>query len=153
MNRILILLIVIPTLAFGQFKDGSQPISFSSALKNSIFIGKSAMNLIGLDPSRLNMSQSYQMSYMSMGDQGTTQGVYLNTLSYSFSSPLTLAFQWGIAHQPFPASGNAPFLQNGPFLSGAILRYEPFKNTVIHIEYSRNPYNNYYGMNPWWRRR
>ncbi|MBN2410937.1 hypothetical protein JXQ31_04535 [candidate division KSB1 bacterium] len=142
----ILLLILMPCLVFGQYKSDTGPVDISTALRTPVNAGKSALGILGLDPSRLDISQSYTMSYMSMGGQGISQGVYLNTMTYHFKLPMTLSFQWGMAHQPFAGSNDAPFLKSGPFISGAQFRYKPTENTVLEVEYSQNPY----GYNSWY---
>lgn len=140
-----IMIVSLPALAFAQLKSQTKPMDMTNSLRNPLGIGKSAMGWLGLDPSRLTMLQSYQMSFMSAGGNSYTQGLYLNTLMYQFSSPLTLAVQWGIAHQPLSSFGGASLLNNGPFLSGAQLRYQPAKNFSVELEYSQYPGGYYYG--------
>jgi hypothetical protein len=151
MNRWLafIAVLLLPLLVFGQYRTQAKPVNLAASLKNPIGIGQSAMALLGLDPARLHMSQSYQMSYMSIGGKGYSQGVYLNTLTYDFSIPLTMAVQWGIAHQPLSGIGTSPLLNSGPFLSGAQLYYRPTKNTSIRLEFSQYPL----GYDSWYDRR
>ncbi len=141
----ILLLIFMPCLVFGQYKSDTAPVDIATALRTPVNAGKSALGILGLDPSRLDISQSYSMSYMSMGGRGISQGVYLNTMTYHFKLPMTLSFQWGMAHQPFAGSNEAPFLKSGPFISGAQFKYKPTTNTVIEFEYSQNPY----GYNSW----
>ena len=134
--------------AMAQFKTQARPIDFADRLKAGV---RSGVGILGLDPSRLSMSHSYSMSYMSIGDQGVTQGLYLNTLRYQFAIPLTFTVQWGMAHQPFQGGNSSPLLQNGFFLSGAQLRYQPTENTVIQLDLHQTPYNRfggYYPMSP-----
>ena len=150
-NLVLALIFILSVAVYGQFRTQTKPVDIASTLRNPIGIGRQAFSMIGLDPERLHISQSYQMSYMSMGGQGYTQGVYLNTLSYQFSIPMSLSFQWGIAHQPNFGGNDAPFLQNGPFISGAQLRYQPKKNLLIQIDYHQVPYGTYDSY--WMRRR
>ena len=140
-----IVIAILPVMAFGQLKSQAKPADMTSFLRNPFAIGQNAAGLLGLDPSRLTMSQSYQMSFMSIGGKGFTQGLYLNTMMYEFSSPLSLAVQWGIAHQPLSSFGGASLLNNGPFLSGAQLRYRPAKNFSVELEYSQYPGGYYYG--------
>ncbi len=140
-----VMIAALPALAFGQLKSQAKPADMANFLRNPLALGQRAVGLLGLDPSRLTMTHSYQMSFTSIGGQGFTQGLYLNTLMYQFASPLTLAVQWGIAHQPFSSLGGASLLNNGPFLSGAELRYQPAKNFSIQLEYSQYPGGYYYG--------
>ena len=84
---------------------------------------------------------------MSMGKQGVTQGLYLNTMSYQFSIPLTVSLQVGMAHNPFGGmgqNGTASILQNGMFVSGAQLKYKPTENTTIQFDFRNTPYSHTY---------
>jgi hypothetical protein len=140
----IVTLVLLPCFAHAQFKTQTKSGDLASTLRNPFGIGKTAISLLGLDPNRLDISHSYQMGYMSIGNQGYTQGMYLNTLTYQFKIPLTLAFQWGIAFQPNFGIGNSSILQNGPFVSGAQLRYQPSNKFTIEIDYQRLPYNSLY---------
>lgn len=130
-------------------------LDFRSLLQAPAAVGRAAGNLLGLDPSRLSIQQSYQMSFMNIGGQGMSQGLYLNTISYQFSLPLSVSVQWGIAHQPFSSSlKNGALLQDGPFISAAQLRYQPKPNMLIQLDFRQNPwsYNPYsYYDSPWSR--
>ncbi|MBN2357136.1 hypothetical protein JXO59_13550 [candidate division KSB1 bacterium] len=106
---------------------------------------RAAVGILGLDVSRLHIYQSYQMSYFSLGSTGFTQGVYLNTMTYDFSFPMSVALQWGISHQPF-GSSPSPYVKNGLFLSRAQVRYQPTKNILLQMDYVQNPYR--YHQNP-----
>jgi len=142
MHRFIIFLIffVVPLCSFGQFKTQVKPMDFSDRLK-----ADQQNYLLGIDMSRFFMSHSYSMSYMSMGGQGFTQGLYLNTMSYQFTIPLTVSLQLGMAHNPFQGNKTANILQNGFFLSGAQVRYKPSKNTTIQLDFRQMPYQNYPG--------
>ena len=148
MRRVVLvaLVVAIPIAASGQFKSQAGKADIATALRYPLGLGQSALGLIGLDPSRLHIAQSYQMSYFSLGGDGFTQGVYLNTMSYEFKIPLLLTFQWGIAHQPNFGGQNAPFLASGPFISGANLRYQPTEKLLIEVDFRQNPYGMYHPM-------
>lgn len=148
MRRFIILTLVflLPCFALGQYKVKTRPQDIQSVLRNSAGMGRGLVSLIGLDPSRFRMSQSYQMGYMSMGGQGFSQGLYLNTISYQFSIPLTLSLQWGLANQPFSGVGLSPIMKSGPFISGARLQYQPSQKTTIQLEFRQLPYSTPYGM-------
>lgn len=152
MKKLILILILaaLPAALLAQYKSQTKPVSLVSLLNAPQQFGRAAANILGLDASRLRMYQSYQMNFMSLGGEGVTQGVYLNTMVYDFKFPLQVAVQWGMAHQPF-ASQNAAFLQNGLFLSAAQLRYQPSKNLLFQLNYSQVPnrYNPYgYYQNP-----
>ena len=142
---LLIWVFLLPLAALAQFKTQAKPIDFADRLTSGV---QNGVGLLGLDPTRLSMSHSYSMSYMSVGDRGFTQGLYLNTLKYQFAIPLTFTVQWGMAHQPFQGNNTSPILQNGFFLSGAQVRYKPTENTIIQLDFHQNPYNSFGGYYP-----
>ena len=102
-------------------------------------MGQGLVGIFGLDPSRVNVRHSYQMGYSTFGGNNYSQGMYLNTLSYEFSIPLSVSVQWGIANQMLPGLNASPMMNDGPFISGAQILYKPTKNTVIHLEYRQVP--------------
>lgn len=146
MYRIIVILILIvilvPGMAFSQLKSQTQPVDVGKILRTPLQSLRGMTNIIGLDPSKLHISQSYSMSYFSIGGQSFAQGIYLNTLEYEFSSPLTLGLQWGYAHAPLNSAGVQSILGSGPFISAARLKYQPSNKISIGIEYNALPYYN-----------
>jgi hypothetical protein len=142
---ILVLFLTWPTLVLAQFKSQTRPVGLGALLSTPAGIERSAATLLGLDPSRLQIHQSYEMSYLSLGGQGLTQGLYLNTMIYDFKFPLQIALQWGLRNQPFASSVSAPLLQNGLFVSAAQVRFRPLKNTLVQFDFRQLPY----GYNPY----
>ncbi|MBN1465520.1 hypothetical protein JXA02_07155 [candidate division KSB1 bacterium] len=142
MSKFVLLLsfLLLPLLGFGQFKTQAKPMDFTDRLQSGANIG-----ILGIDPSRFSMAHSYSMSYMSAGGQGFTQGLYLNTMSYQFSLPLTVSLQLGMAHNPFQGDNTANILQNGFFVSGAQVKYKPTEKTTIQLEFHQMPYQHYPG--------
>ncbi len=139
---VFIILFIMPISAFAQFKAQAKPVSFSDHLRSGQM---QPFGILGLDPSRFTMQHSYSMSYASIGGRGFTQGLYLNTMSYQFSIPLTLSVQLGMAHNPFESTNTPSFMQNGFFISSAQMRYQPTKNTVLQIGFRQRPYQNFTG--------
>ena len=148
MRKVLVLALVflMPWICFAQFKTKAAPRNIGTDLRNPSGVGLGLVGMLGLDPSRFHMSQSYQMGFASIGGKSFTQGMYLNTMTYQFSIPLLVSVQWGIANQPFSGFGTSPLMQNGLFLSGAQLIYQPTKNMSIELEYRQIPYRYPYGM-------
>lgn len=143
---VICILVLMPLVAFTQFKAQTKPMAFTDHLKSG---QAGAIGILGLDPSRFSMQHSYSMSYASMGGNGFTQGLYLNTMTYQFAMPLTVSLQLGMAHDPFQSANTASILQNGFFVSGAQVRYQPSKNTVLQLNFQQRPYQGYpgyYGM-------
>lgn len=152
--RMMWVCLLCPILLLGQHRSKPQ-LDFPSLLQTPAALAGAATNLLGLDPSRLTMQHSYQMSYMTAGGHGFSQGLYLNTVSYQFSLPITMSVQWGMAHQPFGSNlKNSALLKNGPFLSAATFRYQPKPNMLLQIDYRHLPYSydpyGYYDS-PWSR--
>ncbi len=150
---IMLVLLSLPVAGLAQFKAQQRSkINFASLLSGGLQ-PQGLVGMIGLDPSRFHMSQSYTLSFMNIGGQSFSQGVYLNTMSYRFNIPLTLNVQWGMRHSPLAAAGiNSPF-KNGFFLSGASLEYKPSKNFQIGVQYSTYPRYLYGGgLNRGWYR-
>ena len=145
--RWIMLFLLLPVLVFAQFRTQGKPVNLVSLLNTPAQLQRAAAGVLGLDPSRLHIYQSYQMSYFSMGSSGFTRGMYLNTMTYDFSFPVSVAVQWGYAHQPF-AGSKSPYLKDGLFISGAQLRYQPTKNILLQMDYVHNPYQ--YNQNPYY---
>lgn len=108
-----------------------------------------------LDPSKFSMSHSYSVSLFSVGKQTFSQGLYLNTMNYKFSDPLTMQVRIGFMHQPLGSMGltsNPYDNQNGKlFLQRARLQYKPSENMSFTIDYQVLPSSMYYS--PYYYRR
>ncbi|MCA9732354.1 MAG: hypothetical protein H6696_11130 [Deferribacteres bacterium] len=138
-------LIIAPQHLSAQFKNNEKnTIDFPSLLVSGNKNAASLSRLLGIDPNRLHMSQSYQMSYGLVGGHSLSQGIYLNTLRYDFNIPLKLQLQWGVAHNPLQASGIKSPLQSGLFLSGASLEYKPTENMKLELGISSYPQHDFY---------
>ncbi len=142
MKKGIILLLVAAFIApvSAQYRSQAKPADLVSLLNAPAEVGRAAANILGLDASRLKIHHSYQMNFMSLGGQGVSQALYLNTMVYDFKIPLQVAVQWGIAHQPFGNSHAASLLQDGPFLSAAQISYQPSKNLHFQLNYQQVPY-------------
>ncbi len=143
MKKVLIVIAILsflPLTLSAQFKRQDKPVSIREELLKPV---NSQFGLSILDPSKLSISHSFSMSYMSIGGRGVAQNVYLNTLRYQIAPPLMLAVQWGIQQFPYNSfGGNSPVFKDGFFLSGAVLKYKPSDKFEMSLEYSRVP--NYY---------
>jgi hypothetical protein len=142
-----ILFLVLPAIAFSQLKSQNpRDVHFPSALTRGYGQSGGLFSFLGLDANKFRMSHSYTLSFANLGGQGFSQGVYLNTMSYQFSTPLTLSLQWGLLHKPFESAGMGSPFQGGFFVSRANLDYKPSENFHIGIQYSSYPnsgYSNY----------
>jgi len=99
------------------------------------------------DLSRLEMHHSYSISYFSSSGTGTTIGMYINSIRYKISDPLTLNVSLAWMHQP----GNLLFKDRGtPTDYGSIfpsfsLEYRPSDKFHFQVEYLSLPAYPYSG--------
>ncbi|MBN1350752.1 hypothetical protein JXJ21_15145 [candidate division KSB1 bacterium] len=123
-----------------QQKSQIEPLDISSILRSLTTNPGGQFSLLGLNPDNLQMQHSYEMSYYSFGAQSITQAVYLNTIKYKISDPLSFTFQWGVHHQPF---GNSfmkdKIASQGAFISGAQLKYKPNDKLTFLFQYNSYP--------------
>jgi hypothetical protein len=132
---VLILGVFFSSLIMAQFKETeSNVFNPSSLLKQPAGL---LDNL--LSSSKFSMSHSYSVSYLSMGSQGFTQGLYLNTMNYRFSDPLLMQVRIGYLHQPFGRKGISENSNGTLFVQRAMLQYKPSNNFSIRIDYQSLP--------------
>ena len=92
-----------------------------------------------LDPSRFSMSHSYSVSMFSVGGQTMSQGLYLNTMDFKFSDPLTMQVSIGYLHQPFGGMDSQNPMNGKVFLERARLEYKPSDKTYFSIDFRQYP--------------
>ncbi|MBI2619500.1 MAG: hypothetical protein HYW57_05410 [Ignavibacteriales bacterium] len=90
------------------------------------------------DPSRLTMHHSYSLSYMTMGGQGLSVGMYTNSLFYKIADPLDVQFDVSLMHSPFSSFGSTSDF-SGVYLSRAQLNYRPAENMLLQIQFRQFP--------------
>jgi len=98
-------------------------------------------NLGLLDPERFHMSQSYSMSFFSDGKHSSSAGLYLNTITYQFSMPISMRLQVGYMHDPsvlFGAPGD-PLGGGQLFIPNFDVVVRPMKNLTIQFHYGMWP--------------
>ncbi|MBN2012355.1 hypothetical protein JW960_23700 [candidate division KSB1 bacterium] len=138
---IVMIVVLMPALVFGQLKKQNAPVDIRSGLlqsDNGKYLGL-------IDLSKIHMSHSYSLSYQSMGDMAVSQSLYLNTISYQLSDPLSLKMQWGIQSFPYSTfSPDHPAFQSGFVFSGMQLKYQPSDKFSVKFEYSALPNSSYY---------
>ena len=147
---ILMLILIAVDITYGQLKDNNQFDIRSELLRP---LNDPMRGLGFIDMSKFNMDHSVSMSFLSSGGNSLSQAMYLNTISYQFSDPLSVSLQWGIRsfpHNTFAGTNNQLF-QNGLFFSGAEIEYKPSDTLHMKFEVSQRPYYNYYSRyRPWY---
>ena len=142
---LIILLLVVPIVAFGQLKKDLKQPDFSNVLvqqnnPNSVFSF--------LDPSKFKMSHSVSMSYSAFGGESVVMNTYINTIDYQFNDKLSLRTNLGIMGSPYNSIPNNSFLNEQQFFGGAEINYRPSNNTVLSLSFQSLPYS-YYRPSIW----
>ena len=137
--KLVFFVLLFPFALQGQLKtQNPAKVHFPSVLRQGYGAASGVANFLGLDPAKFSMQQSFTLSFTSLNGYGLAQGVYLNTMSYQLSTPLTLSVQWGFFNNltdPNRLSPNG----SGFFISGANLEYKPSENFHIGVQYSSYP--------------
>jgi len=95
-----------------------------------------------LQPNRFSMQQSYSMSFSSSSAGSVSSGLYLNTLSYRLSNPLTLSADLGFYT---PISSTISGMKQNTLMSQGTgssvilprfgLEYQPSENFSMNLEF------------------
>jgi hypothetical protein len=95
-------------------------------------------NLHGLlDPSRMHMSHSLSMGYFSGSGVSASRGLYMNTIDYQISRPLSVTTHLGYQFQPSgPAEWN-PANSGNQFVGGADLNWRPTNSAAFRLSVYR----------------
>lgn len=93
------------------------------------------------DPAKLNMQQSYTMSYSGNGQGTYSSGVYINHISYQISQPVKLYVDFGMAnmfHNTMQTNQSNELNDNQPnFIIPRIgLNYQATENLFLSIQYT-----------------
>lgn len=150
--------LLFPSLIFAQLKK-QEKVDMAEALTYPTKL-QSIVGLIGLNPNKFSMSHSYTLSFTSIGGHSFSQGLYLNTMKYQLSNPLTMYLQIGFLNQPFGGFGQKSPFESKLFLSGAGFEFKPSDNFKVQFEYSQTPgtiyspyyYNRFYNNSAWWEK-
>jgi hypothetical protein len=104
-----------------------------------------------LDPSRLHMTQSYSLSYMSGAGQGKMIGMYINQIDYEFAKPLRISFAIAYLHQPQGLWGARTQISGNKLLPSFRLDWRPSRNFRFVLNYETlSPYQ-FYSNSPFGR--
>ena len=128
---IIVILVFVLTLALNSYAQQSSIIKTERINNFTQVFSKYGL----LDPAKFDMKQSLSMSYQSNGKQSLMSNMYVNTLSYQISKPLSMKIHLGVAHSP-SAFSNVLESDETHFLPGLELTYKPSKNFIIHFEYN-----------------
>jgi len=109
-----------------------------------------------LDPSRLKINHGYSFSYISAGGNSGSVGLYMSTIQYQISRPLTLRVGLQYVHSPLKMFGGdtGGFVTQGLYPS-FYLDWQPSSKFHLGIGYQKVPggYGYAYPTSSWWRSR
>ncbi len=148
---VMMLTMLNPALTDAQFRQDHNAPTISEQIGLPYSPSNSSLVLGFIDLSRLDMQQSYSVSFSSAGGQSGAMGLYTNRLSYMISPKMQLIADIAYMHQPFQSIGNSgiPFnLDSGKFFYGGELRYKPTENSLFTIRLDNMPRSHYY-RNPY----
>ncbi len=130
-----------PLLASAQLRN--QPVDVAKALKSAS--PKNIVSILGLDAKKFSMNHSFSLGFSSLGGGSA---LYLNTMQYRFSNPLTLFLQVGIQSRALGGRSIYGAQDSQMFVSGAGLSYKPSDNFGLYFEYSQSPAASTYNRSP-----
>jgi len=127
-----------PFLLHGQFR-GQEP-QRPSVSEGVVQSGNKA--LLGLfNPDNFEMRHTFSMSYGMLGDHGLGTTMYINSLRYKVSEPLSVRADIALMSSPF--GSGTQFMKNdlsGVFLQRASIDYSPSKHVQFSLQYRNVPY-------------
>ncbi len=140
MKRILIILLVLAVAAgtYAQYRDESTPPSIKSRFTDP---QSGLFNIF--DNPNLDMSHSFSMAFSSSSRGSVLQQMYMNSIRYRLSNPLSLNLRLGYLQQPYSSYEGGFTNDNGAFMGSANLMYRPAKNVFISFGISNIPYYYY----------
>ena len=92
-----------------------------------------------LDPTRFSMSQSYSVGFSSDGKSGQMEGMYLNTIKYHFTRPISLQFQVGYIRSSALFGSRYNSTSGQLFIPRFELRYQPTRNILFTVRFQSWP--------------
>lgn len=136
----------IHSLSYAQFRD-QLPSKYDytgAVIKKDDHVGSWA-NLFNM-----KMSQSYSMTFSSIGGQYQNINMFTNTMQFMFSDKLTGRLDVSLMHSPFGGSFSNNLYGNNIgakiFIRNAELNYQLGPNSHITVQFQQHPYSM---MNPW----
>jgi hypothetical protein len=139
---LLLVLLCGVTVAQAQFR-GQEPRNPSVA-EGVMRSDASDYSLFSLD--HLEMRHSVTMSYGMTGDHGLGSSMYVNSMRYRISEPLSVRADVGMMLTTFGSASS--FIQNDIsriFLKRASVDYVPSKDIRFSLQYRNEPYLSRYG--------
>ncbi|MGB9773433.1 MAG: hypothetical protein ACP5JH_00275 [Bacteroidota bacterium] len=93
------------------------------------------------DPSRFQMRHSLSFSYLNIGGQSLSMGMYTNSMFYQISNPLSVRLDVSMIYSPMGSF--SPRVQNslnGIFINRAEINYRPSKDFLLQFQFRQTPF-------------
>lgn len=114
--------------------------SFTGAPRASDLVGSVARSGFSLlDPSRFRIHNSYSLSFLSGSGQSASVGLFMSTIEYQISRPLSLRVGLGYLHQPLGFLKNVGGPEQGRFLPNVRLDFRPSDKFYFILDYRMIP--------------
>jgi len=92
-----------------------------------------------LDPSRFRIHNSYSLSFLSGSGRSASVGMFMSTIEYQLSRPLSLRVGLGYLHQPLGFLKNVNGPDQGRILPNVSLDYRPSDKFRFSVDFRTVP--------------
>jgi hypothetical protein len=155
MNKIIIIVLIMSSLSFAQFKDKDNESTFTSGFTNN---SPSGFFTGFFNPSSFQMHHSIGVSYASFGKAGVALSTYTNSMALRLSENLNIEVDASLVASPYSSFGQKHQDEiNGIYLTRAQLNYKISKNSRLSIQYFHPApgmyYNGYYNSSSFFNNR
>ena len=123
--------------------------SFGNYLRSGNQLGLGIKTLGLFDRSRMTFSHSITSSYTAFGGEGVMRNLFMETIGYRISEPLTLTLNLGFLNQPYSTYQQSDFFESGAFIGSASLTWRPKDNMFLRVEFGNLPKYSRYGYYPY----
>ena len=138
-----ILVLGVIGISMAQYRNQNPAGDTEEYLRNPARMG--LQNFRGLlDPSRMHMSHSLSMGYIGGSGVSMSRGLYMNTIDYQISQPLSVTTHLGYQFQPSGPAEFNPANTGTEFVGGADLNWRPTNNSAFRLSFYRNMMPDYY---------
>ncbi len=140
---------IVVSSAAAQIEDTRSTEKFSNYLRSGSDYGLGLQSIGLFNPSRMTFSHSISSSYISSGGEGVMRNMFMETIGYRISQPLTLTMNIGYLQQPYSTFNQNSALSSGRFMGSAALTWRPRDNMFLHLEVGNIPSYGNYGYYPY----
>ena len=148
-------LVLVSSLACAQFKSQAEK---EDRVSEGLVSQSAPQLFLGwFNPDKFHMHHSFDLSYMTLGNQSLSLGTYTNSMSYEFADNLVARTDLSMSYSPYNTLPTVNGKRNdlsSVYLSRAQLDFKPWNNVLVQFQYRSLPYSSYYYspfFDPWYR--